>query len=75
MSCAGVKAGLAGMALIITLSGCGSNIQERVASGALIGAGAGAVLTGGLGGAALGGLAGAGVGVIANETQKDKKHK
>ena len=75
MSRAGAKAGLAGMAMIITLAGCGSNLQERVASGVLIGAGAGVILTGGLAGAALGGLAGAGAGAVVNEVKKDKKRR
>jgi len=61
--------------LIVAVAGCGSNMQERAASGALIGAGAGAVMGGSLGSAALGGLAGAGVGVVVNEVQKDKNKK
>lgn len=75
MSIAYAKAGIAGLALTFTLAACGSNMQERAASGALIGAGTGAVLGGSVGSAALGGLAGAGAGVVVNEVQKDKQKK
>lgn len=73
MSIAHAKAGIAALALTFTLAACGSNMQERAASGALIGAGAGAIMGGSLGSAALGGLAGAGAGAVVNEMQKDKK--
>lgn len=75
MSIAYAKAGIAALTLTFTLAACGSNMQERAASGALIGAGAGAVMGGSLGSAALGGLAGAGAGVVVNEVQKDKQKK
>lgn len=67
------KTGLAGAAVIVLLAGCGNNMQERAASGALIGAGAGAVMGGSLGSAAVGGLVGAGTGAVVNEMSKDKK--
>ncbi len=75
MSIAYAKGGIAALALTFTLAACGSNIQERAATGALIGAGTGAVLGGSVGSAALGGLAGAGVGVAVNEVKKDKQKK
>ncbi len=55
------------------LAGCGSSMEERVASGALIGATGGAVLGGTLGKAALGAIVGAGAGAVVNEVGKDKK--
>lgn len=64
--------GLVGLAL---LSGCGSNMEQRVGSGALIGGAGGAILGGSVGSAALGALAGAGTGAVVNEVQKDKKKK
>jgi hypothetical protein len=75
MSIAHAKAGIAALTLTFMLTACGSNMQERAASGALIGAGTGAVLGGSVGSAALGGLAGAGAGVVVNEVQKDKQKK
>lgn len=55
------------------LAGCGSSMEERVASGALIGATGGAVLGGSVGKAALGAVVGAGAGAVVNEVDKDKK--
>lgn len=55
------------------LTGCGSNMEERVGSGALIGAAGGAVLGGSVGKAALGAVVGAGAGAVVNEVDKDKK--
>lgn len=53
----------AAMALsVFTLSACGNTVEQRAASGALIGAGAGAVVSGDVGGAVVGGVAGAAVG-------------
>ena len=65
----------AGLLMIGILAGCGNNMQERVASGALIGASTGAVLGGSVGSAAIGALAGAGTGAVVNEVDKsnDKK--
>ncbi|MBP7338564.1 glycine zipper domain-containing protein [Niveispirillum sp.] len=73
MSIAFAKTGIAAVALVALLSGCGSNMEQRVGSGALIGAGTGAVLGGSVGSAAVGALAGAGTGAVVNEVQKDKK--
>lgn len=78
MSMAFIKGGAAGVALLtmaFVLSGCGNSMEERVGSGALIGAGTGAVLGGNVGSAALGALAGAGTGAVVNEVDKsnDKK--
>lgn len=75
MSIAFAKTGVVAVALVALLSACGNNMEQRVASGALIGATGGAVLGGSLGSAALGGLAGAGTGAVVNEVQKDKKSK
>lgn len=47
---------------VLTLAACGSTVEQRAASGALIGAGAGAVATGEASGAVVGGVAGAVVG-------------
>src|SRR5262245_38304338 len=47
---------------MLALTACGETMEQRAASGALIGAGAGAVATGEVGGAVVGGVAGAAVG-------------
>ncbi len=47
---------------MLALSACGTTVEQRAASGALIGAGAGAVVSGDVGGAVVGGVAGAAVG-------------
>lgn len=75
MPVAFAKTGVAALVLVALLSACGNNMEQRVASGALIGATGGAVLGGSMGSAALGALAGAGTGAVVNEVQKDKKPK
>lgn len=60
------------MVVASLLTGCGSSMEERVASGALIGATGGAVLGGSLGKAAVGAVVGAGAGVVVNEVDKGK---
>lgn len=65
----------AGLLAAGILTGCGSSMEERVGSGALIGAGTGAVLGGSVGSAALGALAGAGTGAVVHEVEKDKRKK
>ncbi|MFV3076231.1 hypothetical protein [Niveispirillum fermenti] len=68
-----IRAGAAAVALAGLLAACGNSMEQRAASGALIGATGGAVLGGNVGSAALGGLAGAGAGVVTHEMQKDKQ--
>lgn len=73
MPVAFAKTGVAPLVLVALLSACGNNMEQRVASGVLIGATGGAVLGGSMGSAALGALAGAGTGAVVYEVQKDKK--
>jgi hypothetical protein len=47
---------------VLALAACGDTMEQRAASGALIGAGAGAVASGEVSGAVVGGVAGAAVG-------------
>jgi osmotically inducible lipoprotein OsmB len=51
----------------LTLAACGDTMEQRAASGALIGAGAGAVATGEVEGAVVGGVAGAVVGAATTD--------
>jgi osmotically inducible lipoprotein OsmB len=52
---------------VLALAACGDTMEQRAASGALIGAGAGAVATGEASGAVVGGVAGAAVGALTTE--------
>jgi hypothetical protein len=52
---------------MLALAACGNTMEERAASGALIGAGAGAVATGEASGAVVGGVAGAAVGALTTD--------
>jgi len=60
----------AALATVLLLSACGNNMEQRAASGALIGAGTGAVLGGSVGSAVVGGVVGAGAGAVVNEMKK-----
>ncbi|MGD9980499.1 MAG: hypothetical protein AB7H66_10315 [Hyphomonadaceae bacterium] len=51
----------------LTLAACGNTMEQRAASGALIGAGAGAVVSGEASGAVVGGVAGAVVGAATTD--------
>jgi hypothetical protein len=55
---------------VLALSACGDTMEQRAASGALIGAGAGAVATGEVSGAVVGGVAGAAVGAATTEERR-----
>ena len=59
----------AGAALSLSLfsAGCGHTVEQRAASGALIGAAAGGVVTGRVGGAVAGGVVGAVAGAATTE--------
>ena len=55
---------------VLALSACGNTVEQRAASGALIGAGAGAVVSGDVGGAVVGGVAGAVVGAATADERR-----
>lgn len=55
---------------VLALAACGNTVEERAASGALIGAGAGAVATGEVEGAVVGGVAGAVVGAATADERR-----
>jgi hypothetical protein len=52
---------------MLALAACGDTMEQRAASGALIGAGAGAVASGEVSGAVVGGVAGAAVGAATTD--------
>ncbi len=65
-----VLGAVAAITASLLLSACGNNMEQRAASGALIGAGTGALLGGSVGSAVAGGVVGAGAGAVVNEIKK-----
>jgi osmotically inducible lipoprotein OsmB len=59
----------------LALAACGDTVEQRAASGALIGAGAGAVVTGEVEGAVVGGVAGAVVGGATTERRCVRRYR
>lgn len=55
---------------VLGLSACGHTVEQRAASGALIGAGAGAAVSGDVGGAVAGGVAGAAIGAVTADERR-----
>jgi len=64
-----IPAGLGLAALTLALAACGNSMEERAASGALIGAGTGAVLGGSVGSTATGAVVGAGAGAVYDKVE------
>ncbi|HYC03220.1 MAG TPA: hypothetical protein VED40_08010 [Azospirillaceae bacterium] len=66
----GIITVVAGSAMLM-LAACGASREERVATGALAGAGVGAVSGGSLGSTAVGAALGAGAGYAVDKVKKD----